>query len=398
MNTYLRNTALRKFLALSLILITQAGCAAFMRGYRDGMRDASRQQQNAQQPQQYYSQSAGNKVKGTAPRTDEGASIEKEVLADLKTEDFAQIESLAQTARQTRKRYPGGEWELRVIGTTLANIYTDDYVTDEMWATHIEKLKRWEAQFPKSSLAKASLADSYMDWGWFARGSGYNNTVLPEDRANLEERMGLAKAKLKELWNLEEKCSNAYRVMLRYAFYNSDDQDFNHVFKTAIEYNPDYPVYYELAMNRRIPRWGGKPGELDQFLMDIPNIVKTNENDYIFFLMLSDLLRNYRNDFYDVVNGLFNMHREEIWLRVKKGYADLTTKFGRYDKAKNEYAKFALLLGQDAEALKLMNEIEKNRELDTAIWSAQEFKVFKDSLTSPPAPQIPQSVIESRSR
>ena len=46
--------------------------------------------------------------------------------------------------------------------------------------THLARLEKWRAQYPQSITVYTTLAATYVNYAWQARGNGYANTVTDE--------------------------------------------------------------------------------------------------------------------------------------------------------------------------------------------------------------------------
>jgi hypothetical protein len=97
-------------------------------------------------------------------------------------EDFAELDQMADAARSSKARFPGGGWKLsRFYEAVKPN--GGGYQTDADWKNHIELLQRWTAARPQSATARVALAEAYLRYAWAARGAGYANTVTDQGLA-----------------------------------------------------------------------------------------------------------------------------------------------------------------------------------------------------------------------
>jgi hypothetical protein len=135
--------------------------------------------------------------------------IEKEIYQLSQKKEFGSIEEVASIAREKKERLLGGYWKIDSIYAALTNIYSIDSkkeVTDEMWKNHINLLKEWKEISPKSITVRVALAESYVNYGWFVRGTGFAYSVSDEAYAFLHEQLDFAERELLDADGLGLNC------------------------------------------------------------------------------------------------------------------------------------------------------------------------------------------------
>ena len=110
--------------------------------------------------------------------------------------DFAQLEKIVHRVRIDKSRLSGGVWKLLGFYEGLSQPPAGDHSTDAEWSAHIDDLKKWTAAYPESATARIALARAYIHYAWFARGSGYSNSVSNSSWEPFGQRIALAKATL----------------------------------------------------------------------------------------------------------------------------------------------------------------------------------------------------------
>ena len=90
----------------------------------------------------------------------------------LKQEKFAQLDCIADRLRATKARFSGGAWKLRNFYIGLDSP-RPGHPTQEDWRHHMALIGSWTQLRPHSATAQIALAESYVQYGWDARGSGY---------------------------------------------------------------------------------------------------------------------------------------------------------------------------------------------------------------------------------
>jgi hypothetical protein len=300
-------------------------------------------------------------------------TVPKEINELLLANKFDEIEKIASQAREKKERLAGAYWKLDSVYKGLTNIYAEypgQEITDEMWKNRIELLNGWKQSFPESITARVALAKAYLEYGGYARGTGYINTVSKENYQLFHERVGLALDELKEAKQLKEKCPGWYRELLYIAMVDGASSDeFNQIFDEAINFEPNYLQFYLVKSESVTPKWNGKPGEWQKFVDALPSklaTLKTDETDIIYFTVVVNKI----ND--QSLNLNYAMLAKE---RIKKGFADIEKKYKADNLRLNQYAFISSLTLDFASAQMAFERI--GGDFNKAVWGEQTFTEMK---------------------
>lgn len=336
-----------------------------------------------------YKQNIDNPV--NMPRTDFGPkkkfadevdqrsplSVEtKEINQMLKAQNFVAIETAANAARQKQQRLTGGYWKLDAIYDALTSFfaeYKDQEITDEMWIERIETLNSWKKEMPGSITARVALAQAYVEYGWFARGDGFADTVTNENYALFEERLQKAKNELKES-ALGKKCPRWYREAL---IIGMDErwpgEIFDKMFDEAVHLWPNYLQFYLRKSDDLLPKWGGRPGEWQRWLNSIPTEMRklnSDEADIIYFVVVANQLGDPSID----PRTISKEH-------IRKGFGDLDKKYGVDNLRLNQFASVACSTRDLRSAREAFTRIgdDWNKE----VWEELTFGIYKEQALNP---------------
>ena len=99
-----------------------------------------------------------------APKLDDDLQRKQfhdEVAGYVENENFAKLEEIAKEVNTKQLRFPGGDWKLERF---YENVLTPDKAHPEKtdWKRLLEKLKKWNSQYPDSIYANVALG------GWTA--------------------------------------------------------------------------------------------------------------------------------------------------------------------------------------------------------------------------------------
>ena len=129
----------------------------------------------------------------------------EEMLLD---KDFDGLERVAQEARVKQTRLTGGPWKLYKFYEAISTPVAGEKATDDDWKTQLYALKQWENAKATSATAHIATATAYEEYGAFARGTGYANSVGDDAWESLSERYAIAEHELLAA----ERCSRKTRT------------------------------------------------------------------------------------------------------------------------------------------------------------------------------------------
>lgn len=358
-----RSTVL--FLLIASIF-TQASCIPFLQGLKAGRNARISPPLPANQSRQ---KDLAREFDGRSPAD----VIQKEVYDLLAAKDFKAIDIMANDARVKKQRLAGGYWKLDNIYEGITSFYAEykgQTVSDEMWKNRIELLKQWKENAPGSITARVALGEAYIDYGWFARGTGFTNTVSRDDQALLAERLDLAEKELFEAKPLNVKCPRWYREMLFLGMANGWPLDqFEQAYDEAITFEPNYLQAYLVKSENLTPKWHGENGDWLKFVDSLPSklaTLKTDEADIIYFVV--------------VVNKLDDRSMDIDWARIakeriQKGFADLEKRYGADNLRLNQYAYISCMKMDFQAAKAAFDRIGK--DYNKEVWSEKTFNSMK---------------------
>ncbi|MBS1797866.1 MAG: hypothetical protein JSS81_28860 [Acidobacteria bacterium] len=297
----------------------------------------------------------------------------KEIGGLVQNGDFKLIDALANEARADKLRLEGGYWKLDAIYEALGNLYADGpgrQLADADWQTRIEALKRWRTGSPGSITARVALAEAYVNYGWFARGGGYVDSVSEDDLGLFKERLALADRELNQATELNLRCPRWFREkMIIQTAVGDSAVDFEQTYEEAIHFEPDYLQFYLVRSAYLTPKWHGAPGEWEAFVAALPaklGKVKSKEIDIVYFVVVTDKLRE---------PSLSLDYAKFDKMRLRQGFVELDMKYGADNLRLNQFAHIACLTGEFNEARNAFKRIGGSRDDD--VWNEQTFTAMQ---------------------
>jgi hypothetical protein len=295
---------------------------------------------------------------------------ERHIVALLAGGDYDQLEQESRDDRTGKGRAVGGTWRLFDFYEAATNPATHPRETEADWNAHLEAIKRWNSVRPESATARITLAGSYVNFAWFARGQGYADTVSQDGWDLFAERFELAKATLLEAARLKDKCPYWFELMQMTALAQAWDKPLSkEIFEKATAFEPTYYHFYREYANYLQPKWYGEEGEAEAFAEQISDHVGGDDGDVIYF-EISSLLACQCQSTKTSLEGL-------SWPRIQNGYTVLRHRYGVSNRKLNRFALLAYSSDDKHMAQQAFAEIGEG--WDHTVWKNQ--GTFQDAKT-----------------
>jgi hypothetical protein len=292
---------------------------------------------------------------------------EQVVREMLRQEKFDELDAVASAERLQKKRFPGGGWQLHDTYLFISQPSASDgvEVTDADWQAHLIKLQRWVTMNPNSVTARVALADAYVKYAWFARGTEFGDLVKDESWPLFERRLQMARDVLEKASGLKDKCPNWYAVMQSVALGQSWSQDErNALLEQAIKVEPLYYYYYQAHAFALQPRWGGEAGDSEKFADEIATRIGGKQGAAVYFEIAITL------DCVGCAEGKA-VFKLLSWERIQKGYAAEEELYGTSNYKLNQFAHLAIRAEDQPVALQAFLHIGSKWSKD--VWKSRAY-------------------------
>lgn len=215
-------------------------------------------------------------------------AIRLKVYSLLENEKYDELEDLAQRYRLNKETFTTKDWKLNYFydGLSLYKLAfgADQHAPrDPTWVKVINRLKKWVENKPNSITAKIALAETWLGYGFVARGHGYANEVTETQWLMFHERIENAEKVLLSVKDVEEKCPYWWITNLSInKLSNSPASKTYEIFQEAISFEPEYLGYYKKMAATLIPRWGGSAAKWKKFIETSADNIGYTEGDILY--------------------------------------------------------------------------------------------------------------------
>ncbi len=236
-------------------------------------------------------------------------------IADmLVQEQFAQLDCLADSLRANKERFSGGMWKLHALYSGLS--LPLQHPTEPDWKNQLATLTTWVSMKPNSVTARIALAQTYLNYGWFARGTETSDTVSETGWQLFAERSAKARAILEEAAALKIKCPEWYVVMMSVALAEGWKRpQAEELVDQAFALDHDYYYVYRLYANYLLPKWYGEDGETEKFVAELSDRIGGKSGDAVYFQIAGFLVCSCNDN---------PQLKRMSWQRIQNGFAAVT--------------------------------------------------------------------------
>jgi hypothetical protein len=257
----------------------------------------------------------------------------------LKAGKFKKLDCLADSVRSRKETFPGGMWKIHALYSGLAK--PPLHATEEDWNRHLKLLRLWLSMRPRSITARIALAESYVNYGADARGTGLADTVSESGWKLFKERTAKAKQILEQASSLSTKCPEWYFAMQSVAFSQEWEPTARQaLLEKAVKFEPAYYYYYRMYANSLLPKWGGEEGEVAKFLRKASDQIGGDAGDILYFRVAGNLVCGCPTD----------LQLKLSWPRIQKGFAAVEKQNGASLENWNLLSRMAVSFGDPAVA------------------------------------------------
>lgn len=193
---------------------------------------------------------------------------------------FKRIERLIERIRKDSSKHPSGDAQLEIIydylpqGWFKANVYNPE--------KFFALLDLWEAEYPKSTPRRVTLAYAYLDRARTYKEAGEASGASEGWKKGFARDSGLAFETLLAAEADGAHAPEIYAGLIRAGMaLGRPREDLREFFARGFIADPTYPpLYYNLAESMT-PAWGGRPGEAEEFAAEAAGL-SIGEGDVLY--------------------------------------------------------------------------------------------------------------------
>lgn len=277
--------------------------------------------------------------------------VSDEYLALLMKGAYDDLERASSNARKNASTISDGQPTLAALYGGVSGCVLSGCVnrlTDELWKVREQKLEEWRKRYPDSVTAKVALASFPLQYGWFARGSGYSSTVSEKGYALFSERLEKARRELEALDATAKHDPGWFVAMLDVAHLEGWPKPrFDALYEEAAREHPIYLQIHFVGATHYSPRWHGSWPEQRRFVERAVEITRGQLGETLYA----------RLNWGPSTNQMFREGQVD-WPRMKAGFERMIRDYPDPWNT-NNYARFACMAQDWPTVSKLVAMIDK---------------------------------------
>ena len=283
---------------------------------------------------------------------------------------YDELERIATDARAPDSVSASGRSPLTLLYDQLCSVSPRD---NQHFLDRISQLEEWVAAAPDSLTAKVALAELLTNYAYFARGSGYANTVTDRQLEVFQEQLERAEDVLLDVAADAPKDSFYYTTRITVVTgLGATKQEVLRWVQAAVELAPWDTSAVHAAANFLLPRWHGEPGDLVELAETLVELTQEECGEALYARTVL------------AVSGVAWIttfsEADFSWERTKQGLADLRKKFPRSTRLLNDECFLAALSFDRELAASRIEEIGDNPDLSR--WGTiHEFEAYRQTFS-----------------
>ena len=270
----------------------------------------------------------------------------------MRTGDFAALEKQYALLKQPGRIEADGVSPLGWFDRGIDSVIGATVKDDEAYLRELEALTlEWARDYPKSALAHILHAAVLVEHGWSYRGGGYAKEVPPDAWKVFHDYLRRAVGYLEAHADVALTDSGAHRLLLKIGRgLGWTVPQLDAIRREGLKRNPDDINLYFAMLEGLLPKWGGTPGQLDDYIRQA-----TAETRGRFGMGMYARLYATAAD-RDFKHSLFESSHAD-WDTMKRAYEDMFARYPDSPERRNGYAYMACLAKDKETLLRLLEEI-----------------------------------------
>jgi len=280
-------------------------------------------------------------------------AIMDDALSLFLTEQFVEIDRVAEQYRADDARTGSGVWKLTRFYDGIENVTAGlrGHYGKALIEDVDRRYQRWFAQNPDSVIAQIAYAGLFIDRAWLFRGSGFARDVAPEAWAPFRANLATARRHLMDHKQTASIDPMWYVTMLIIATGEGWSQsEFQALLDEATAAHPYFYEIYFKALEYLLPKWHGDIAMIEEFANYAVERTQDEEG-------MGMYARIYWYASQTQYGGNLFVDTQVTWRKMAAGIDDVLERYPNQWNI-NNFARFACIAGDRERTLALIARID----------------------------------------
>lgn len=274
--------------------------------------------------------------------------------------DFAALEKQNAWLKQPGRLAVDGSSDLDRFRSAIIDVMTSKVKNPEAYLLEIEALTlAWAKEHPGSALAHILHAEALAAHAWSYRGGGYARDVAPEAWDDFHGYLRRAVGYLHAHADVALTDSHAHVLLLKIGKpLGWDLEQMEAIRREGLKRNPEDIVLHFDVLRRLLPKWGGDPRALDDYIKRATEESRAQFGSGMYARLYATAADE------EFGHALFEDSYAQ-WDTMKQSFEDMFARYPDSPKRRNNYAYMACLAKDRDTLLRVLGEIGKDVDLSS---------------------------------
>lgn len=266
--------------------------------------------------------------------------------------DFAELERRNTEYRKPNQFDADANLRLNQFRAGLDALFNYKMKNEEAYLKEVDLLTlQWANEHPQSSFAHVLHARALLRHGWSYRGKGFVKDVPPEAWKDFHAYLKRAADYLRQHADVALQDSDAHGILLEIGTaLDWDRRQMEAIAEDGLRRNPDDSDLYLRMAASLLPKWGGSPKVLDDYIRKVTEQTRARHGMAFYARLYSHAAAN------QFGHALFEGSHAD-WGKMKQGFEDILARYPDSAKRLNRYAYMACLAKDRDTVLRLLGKL-----------------------------------------
>ncbi len=304
--------------------------------------------------------------------------IESNVKSLFMSEQFHELDFIAEQYRTEEERTSSGLWKLTIFYYGFNRFATENIKNEEYWEAINKIADKWIKESPNSPSALIAKGIILKQYAWKFRGVSFSNEVPIDAWKPFKENLRIAYKHMLDNKRIASNDPHWYELTARILTgLNVDGDTFEKLINQGIDKYPNYYQLYFASMDYYSPKWHGNDLKIEKFANSSAKRTQSTEG-------MGMYARIYWYAYKSQYGARLFIDSELDWEKMRKGFFDVIETYPDSWNIQN-FAFFSCLAKDKETTWMLLNKM--NGPVINRAWKKLEYYDYCRAFSKPTTPK-----------